>query len=711
MRILPILHFSGIFKNQPPLYNNTPYNTEKYFDEGLTPEIVKEEISQGVEPLEYFEFKFHNVSIKMVTYDNGISVYEKEKDAVIGKRLMVKGFLIDTAPHLERSRLFAGEVRIIDLMMGKLEEGFESDLFTTIRGDEGEGAINFSADFESRVYNLQDLSGDFITKENSRFYRELDLSNNNLKIYFHLSKFDYSTLQGEVHGYIGLHVPELDDHHHVRIYGRRLLVNPYITDELKKDFKIESYQQESKDVGRNDLEGTYEILREKRLAVLRYLNFIPYLDLHNKTPPGYTFFVMLLNNGNEIRSYSGSEIKVDKDSVSRSGGICVVHIPDNIIYDLSALSMAVVAKKNSDDILDFMKEPEYDLLINNNQKYLILESAKKEELKIQVYQNNRPSKDKNIRVILETYENDRSPTVARWTTTDAITDNNSTVTCYIQAHDLENSEELEDIVMGFDADKKEIIRGKLTGDLPWDRYYGNYVSIKIDNNRIYNKKHPTVKFNIPVRVLHSVQLDKLKDDIDQLNSEKIQEVMTKILSYYVRYYPWLHTQYVYTGLPPEPARLSYFQFLRIREYLSYVDQDDIDNWYVVQNCVTKINHFLDRLTKEDNDWRKMPRSRDFPFNGIEFLKMYKASIIDKVISAINDELDNIMKSEEESIMEIDTDNWKQVQALLVNIGSMTNRLLSEKDKKLITAWKLQIYDNILHSLNIAKTQTKHIHKH
>jgi hypothetical protein len=705
---LPILHFSGKFKTQPPLYNNTPYNTEKYFDEEITPKIAKKEITYGVEPLEYFEFKFHNVNIKMVTYDDGMSISRKEEDVLIGKQVMLKGLLIDTAPHLERSRLFAGEVRIIDLMMGKLEEGFESDLFTTIRGDKGKDAMNFSADFESKIYNIHSLAGDFITTENSRFFRELDLYNINLKIYFHLSKFNYATLEGEVHGYIGLHIPELDDQR-FRIHGRRLLIDPCITDELKKDFMIQSYQEEAKEVARNDLEGTYEILREKKLVVLRYLNCIPYLDTHHKIPAGYTFFVIPLNNGNEIKSDLPLEIKVDQESVSRSGGICVVHFPDNF-DDLSGLSLLVVTRKNMGNALAFMKEPEYDLLINNNQKYLVLESGKKAELKVLVYQNNCPAKDKNIRVILETYENDRSPTVARWTTSRASSDN-SLLTCYIQAHNIEDSEEIEDPVTGIDP-KTEKIRGKISGDLPWDRYYGNYLSIKIDNNSIRrdNKKELVIKFNIPVRVLHSVRLDRLKDDIDQLNIEKIQEVVTKLLSYYARYYPWLHTQYTYTGLPPQPARLAYQQFLKIREYLSYVDKEGVDNWDAVEHCVTRINHFLDRLTKPDDDWRKMPRSRDFPFNGIEFLNMYKESIIDNVITSINDERDKIIKSEQKGAIEIDMEEWKQIQTLLNNLGNMTNHL-SDEDKKLITIWKLQIYDNMLHALNIAKTQTKHLHKH
>ena len=102
-----------------------------------------------------------------------------------------------------------------------------------------------------------------------------------------------------------------------------------------------------------------------------------------------------------------------------------------------------------------------------------------------------------------------SPTVARWTIGEASSDNDSQITCHIQAHDLEDSEEIEDsVIIKFDEEKKKITKGKLSGDLPWDRSYGNYVSIKIDNNSIKsdNNEKPAIKFNIPVLVLHSVPL-------------------------------------------------------------------------------------------------------------------------------------------------------------------------------------------------------------
>jgi hypothetical protein len=420
------LHFSGKFKNQPPLYNNTPSNPEKYFDDSISPEIVKKRITEeGVDPVEYFEFTFRDVFITKVTYDDGTSANEKESDAVIGKRLILKGLLVDVAPHLLRSRLFAGEFRIIDLMMGKLEESSESDLFTTIRGNKKSGdsvkpPLPYSADFECRIYEMQNLADGFISRENSRFFREFDLENSNFKIYFHLSKFYFSKLEGEVHGYIGLHVPELDDHH-VRIHGRRLLVDPSVTDELKKDFKIDPYREESNEVGRYDLEGTYEILTEKRLVVLRYLNFIPYMDSDNTTPPGYTFFVKLLNNGTEIKSNLQSEIKVDRESISQSGGVYIVQFSGSI-EDLSMLSMSVITKKNNENTQTFMIEPKYDLLVDNDKKYLILESGKKEELKIQLYEKNCPSKNRNIRVILDDYEHASSPKVARWAKNEIIVD-------------------------------------------------------------------------------------------------------------------------------------------------------------------------------------------------------------------------------------------------------------------------------------------------
>lgn len=64
---MSILHFSGKFKYQPPKYNNEPGNPERYFDSSISPEDVQKNITEGVEPLQYFEFEFLDVRSLIAT--------------------------------------------------------------------------------------------------------------------------------------------------------------------------------------------------------------------------------------------------------------------------------------------------------------------------------------------------------------------------------------------------------------------------------------------------------------------------------------------------------------------------------------------------------------------------------------------------------------------------------------------------------------------
>ena len=130
---MSILHFSGKFKYQPPIYNNEPGNTEKYFDSSINPDDVHKNITQGVEPLQYFEFEFSDVFIRRSPTTMELLLLMRKMILLICKKILLKGLLVDTAPHLERGRLFAGEIRILDLIMGKLEIAVQSDLFQTIK--------------------------------------------------------------------------------------------------------------------------------------------------------------------------------------------------------------------------------------------------------------------------------------------------------------------------------------------------------------------------------------------------------------------------------------------------------------------------------------------------------------------------------------------------------------------------------------------------
>lgn len=45
-----------------------------------------------------------------------------------------------------------------------------------------------------------------------------------------------------------------------------------------------------------------------------------------------------------------------------------------------------------------------------------------------------------------------------------------------------------------------------------------------------------------------------------------------------------------------------------------------------------LDSIINRLSREDHDWIKMPRSRDFPFNGLELIKLWKLRTLDAMIN-------------------------------------------------------------------------------
>jgi hypothetical protein len=699
---MPILHFSGKFRYQPPFYNNEPANLEVPFDKNMLPSEVHKNVTNGVEPLEYFEFEFYDVRVRKITYDDCTSANNRKRDPLVSKKIILKGLLVDTAPHLERGRLFAGEIRVIDFILGKMETAVQSDVFTSIRKVDVNDVSLYSAYFESKLYDMYALNNEFVSSRNSRFIRESQ--SNNLKIYFNLNNFNLETLEGEVFGYIGPFIPTQNPKG-LRIQGRRLLINSKIRPQLTRDFRINKAFEESEDIFRQDLESTYEILETQGLLILRYINSIPFLDTSYRIPEDYKFLIVLLKNGRKI---SSNYINVSHKELQNSGGIFVLSLPKDIDR-LEDLSTSIMASKDTIKPEPFMSEPEYDLVIDdNNQKFLILESGRTEELGVKVYKHNKLSKD-SIQVTLETQvKNKRSPIVVWWVTrgsgektssnfvkTIKVRSTNGLLTCEIQARNLEHSEKIEDPVS---ATPGEMV----SGDLAWDRYYGNYVSLKLGTNNV-----GPVKLSIPVRVLHSVPLERLRRDLDELKNPVIVETINKMLSYYTRYYPWIHVRYLYTQtITPQ---LVYDQFLKINEFLAYIETKDLDNWSVVQESISNINHFLDRLVREDDDWKKMPRSRDFPFNGVEFLKTWKGSISDKLILSINEAREKVLKSEPTEFIP-DMDKWGDVQELIKKIDHLMNHL-SNDDKKLISLWKLQIFDKVIEELNASKTQTRHSHNH
>jgi hypothetical protein len=121
-------------------------------------------------------------------------------------------------------------------------------------------------------------------------------SDSKLKIYYNVNSFSFASLEGKVHGYLGPSVPtESND---IRINSRRLLINPSIPTELRQDFRIDEQDLEPVDnIVHNDLEGSYEIIENKRLAILKYLNSVPFQDYNHSPPRDYKFLISLAQDG------------------------------------------------------------------------------------------------------------------------------------------------------------------------------------------------------------------------------------------------------------------------------------------------------------------------------------------------------------------------------------------------------------------------------
>lgn len=145
---------------------------------------------------------------------------------------------------------------------------------------------------------------------------------------------------------------------------------------------------------------------------------------------------------------------------------------------------------------------------------------------------------------------------------------------------MEDSEDVRDPLS--DSDNKMI-----QGNLPWDRYYGNKLSLAIkgEDDHLFSRK-----INIPLRVLHVVDEEKIPNNINFA-----RDIMP-LLSYYLRYYPWLHIE---------------FQSCRYNQFLDLGDAGSI---------LQSISEILQRLRLDDSDWHKMPRSRDFPLGGVKLLE-------------------------------------------------------------------------------------------
>jgi hypothetical protein len=734
---MAILHFSGKFKFHVPLYNNIPYHEELEFNSQIEPKEVHKNF--GVDPLQYYEFEFLDVFVSKITYDDGTSTVNPKNDPIIGKKVLLKGLLVDVAPHLEIGRLFASEFRVIDFLMGKLDVAVQSELAKNIKTDILDNIQNksvcYSAFFDTRLYEIYKLTHEELTNESSRFLKEIDNNISNLKVHFTVNRFinkssvldnEESVInEGNVYGYINEETLS-QNNSGIRLKERRLVFNPNLncnSNENNNNFPLDIFKD-------FDLKGTYEIQEEKRLVVVSYINFIPYIDLNYNTFPQVRYFIKIFYEDRELLYREEDvEIKADRESLFESGGTKVFKIPENV-YDLSKLYLTVVLKKENNNEFILMIEPEYDIVLDKNCRYVYLESNKQKEIVSFIFHKNKLDNGL-IPIILENPSLDqksssdekskyRSPIVAKWMQkekepignkkSNEITINaiNGVVRAVIEAINLEDSEKVYDPVNDI----------YLEGELPWNRYYGNEVSLKIVINGNYK-----LQVNIPVRVLHSVNLE--------LNNKEVKslEIVKKLFSYYIRYYPWLHTSYRQDP-NMEKSRYVYKRFLELDKW-----DYNHHNWADTKRVIDNIDKIVERLSRKDEDWRKMPRSRDFPINGVEFIKIWRTQILDGLLHGVNDyvkidvqdnlkKLDKLIeKSDDEKDKDVLlvlkryiesenlSDEFTNVQDNLKKLDKLIEKSDDEKDKDFIKSLKLRILIKVSESIHNLKheIQTSHIH--
>jgi hypothetical protein len=307
---------------------------------------------------------------------------------------------------------------------------------------------------------------------------------------------------------------------------------------------------------------------------------LPFIDRNYHTPIGYKYFPHLFNGKEEVKTKMNYEFNGYHNEMLQSGGVQVFVIPEEI-KDLSKLNIEVRVKKNGwKSESSFMVEPEWNLVLDENQKAIKIGSRQESTINTRIYLHNQLAKQP-INIYFESQKNDSSPLVAEFTKPEDTTSSGS-ISAIITAHDLENSGEIDDPVTKDDP----ISKGILKGNLPWDRYYGNLVSIKIGS-----RTNPVAQIDILVRVLHAVNLSQILK-----NKISFRQDILPLFSYYLRYFPWLHVTV---------ENCQYTNFL------------DISNSSAVKDIISEM---AIRVEKDDDDWQKMPRSRDFPIYGDKLLK-------------------------------------------------------------------------------------------
>ncbi len=575
--MFPIIHFSGRFYFGAPRYNNDPaHGAARFYQDRPRVEVVRQ---CGCDPARYFDFQLLDVVVRQVTYADGTSA--TEGDPLLGMPMFVRGFLVDVAPSAICPQLHAGHLCLGDKVLeGRIPKVTASPLRKNIRNDRSPFGT-LAAHFDAAV----ELAGP-PRDPGSRGVFEL-AAPSTLELHLHLNRYngvdappEEAASTGDVFGYLRPASREVEGEPRRR--GRKLVTHP---DLMQPGWPFETFLQ----VVPNpiprwyppwyyDIEGSYDLSGDGRLLALRYLDFVPYLDRSRLTPDVERYDVIFDAPAGRFRagSFEGS-----LGEMQRTGGLVALRVPDGVdALREGRLSVEAVRDGASHPIVI---ETEWDLVLEGDRGFT-LPSRSAARVTARVYRNNLPIADRAVRLVTQSH-NMKSPIVARFRACEVRTGPDGRAGVEVVAKDLNAVHGVFDPGANLPT---------WANELPFDRYYGNYVYLVIENPLRHNplRDEQTEVVEVAVRVLHCVDTSGLPP------APSFKSDIWPLFSYYARYYPWLHA---------EETDGVYCRFL------------DFENLEDMRRSAELI---LARLSLPDDDPRKMPRSRDFPVDGVALIRRW-----------------------------------------------------------------------------------------
>jgi hypothetical protein len=587
MPALPIVHFSGKFRFHMPEYNNGPAGQAVAFDPALP---VADVLSLcGCDPSKYFDFQFFDTRVTQVTKTD-LSLAD-ESELLLGKQAALSAFMVDVSPSAICAQLHAAVFTLDNLPPWKMSKATQSDLRLNFRSP-GKPVLEQFSDETAGAWFDAELSLPPLPPSESAViasWREAGLQK--LFIRFHLNRYtrldneiepDSAHLTGDVYGYIRGPLVESELPDNSRAAGRRIVAHPELKNhpEVAVQFLADpTLLGNSANIvdRRTDIDGTYDILLKERALLLHPLDFISFTAQRDgSTPPVEKYAASLDINGAKLTL---GEFKGTHTEFLANGGLVVLPIPADVgdVAD-ARLVIDVIFPDGSEFAL--MRDPEWDLVLESSSRGAVIASGESVTFAARIFHRNKPAT--GITVNHRTGDpNRRSPVVARVASDSSVSDSEGRISVLINALNLENAPPTQD----------PVTQGALSGDLPWDRYYGNFCFLSIPSPERWTQP-PLEVVELAIRVIHKVDVAQMPD------TPSFAVHILPIFSYYTRYFPWLHTR-------------------RNGEvYERFLDLSSFDE------MLNEVEGVIARLSRVEDSRSKMPRSRDFPKNGVDLLKRW-----------------------------------------------------------------------------------------